>query len=322
MFHERIMAHDAHTTILPPAGSPEQACVELPVRSERQENLRAAAIMIGAVCAFSLMDAGLKTLSTHYPALQVTALRAFASLPIIFIWVGLRGGYRQLLRARFPLHLARGVLGIVMLSSFAWALRYIPLSEAYSIFFTAPLLITALSVPLLGERVSRPRWMAIVIGLGGALILLRPTGSGVLTLAGLAVTTTAIGYAISAILVRILGRTDSTESMVFWLMVFVGAGAALLAFPHWLAIEPADWLVIAGIGASGALGQWGMTEAFSRGAPSFIAPLEYTALAWGLGLDWLIWRTPPRPLMFLGAGIIVASGIYLIRHEQGQEPAP
>jgi len=310
------MSQDAHERILPPAGSPEQGCVDLPSPTVRQENLRAGVTMIAATLAFSFMDAGIKTLSASYPPLEVTALRALASLPLIAVWIGLRGGYRQLFRVRFPLHLARGLLGIVMLSCFAWALRTLPLSEAYSIFFTAPLLITALAVPMLGERVSGSRWIAIVVGLGGALILLRPTGEGVISLAGLAVTVTAIGYAISAIIVRILGRTDSTESIVFWLMAVMGAGATLLALPGWRPIEPAHWLVVAGVALAGTLAQWAVTEAFSRGEVSFIAPIEYSALAWGLGFDWFLWRTLPKPTMFIGAAIIIASGVYLIRHER------
>jgi len=319
------MTHERHEAMLPPAGSPEQACidVERPARTVRQENLRAGAVMLTGVLAFSFMDAGLKALSTHYHPFQVTALRALSSFPIIAVWVGLHGGYRQLVRARFSLHLLRGFIGIVMLSSFAWALRVLPLSEAYSIFYTAPLLITVFAVPMLGERVSASRWIAIAIGLGGAVVLLRPTGSGVLTLAGFAVGLTAVGYALSAIVVRILGRTDSTETIVFWLMTFMGCGATMLALPYWRAIRPTDWLVIAAIALAGTYAQWAITEAFSRGEASFLAPLEYTSLAWGLVLDFFLWHATPRPTMFVGAAIIIASGIYLIRHEQapGDEAA-
>ena len=127
-----------------------------------------------------------------------------------------------LVRVRWPLHLLRGVLGIGMLSLFAFGLRDLPLAEAYSIFFIAPLLITVLSVPILGERVDSARWIAILVGLLGVIVVLRPTGSGMFTLAGLAVLVSAVCYSISAITVRIVGRTDSTESQLFWLMAMVG----------------------------------------------------------------------------------------------------
>jgi drug/metabolite transporter (DMT)-like permease len=282
----------------------------------RRENLRGIAVMLVAVGAFSLMDAGLKALAPHYPAMQVAALRGLSSLPIVLLWVALSGGYGQLLRVRFGLHLVRGVLAIAMLAAFIYAVRHLPLAETYSVFFVAPLLITALAVPILGERVEWQRWAAIALGLGGVLIVLRPTGAGVLSLAGLAVLAAAAGYALSAITVRVLGRTDSTQSMVFWVMAILGVGAALLALPQWRAIQPAHGWVIAGIAVSGSLGQWAITEAFRRGEASIVAPFEYTALAWGVGLDWWLWRTAPGPITLLGAAVIIASGVYLIRRER------
>lgn len=290
---------------------PSQAASEI-----RKENLRAMIVMIIGVGAFSFMDAGLKVLSPHYSPFQVTALRGLSSLPIVIVWVAFSGGFGQLVRVRFPLHIFRGLVGVFMLAGFTFALRHIPLSEAYAIFFIAPLLIMALSVPILGERVSPSRWFAIGVGMAGAFIILRPTGTAVLTLAGLAVLGAAVGYALTSLAVRVLGRTDSTESMVFWLMLLMGGGSFLIALPDWRPIVASHWMVIAGIAVTGSLGQWAITEAFRRGQASFIAPFEYTALAWGAGLDWLVWHDLPGLRTFLGAGIIIASGIYLIRNEK------
>lgn len=281
----------------------------------RSENVKASFMMLTSVGAFSLMDAGIKTLAVRYPPLQVAALRALSSLPLIVLWIAFTGGFRQLVHIRFSLHLLRAILGIMMLAGFAYGVRHIPLSEAYSIFFVAPLLITAFAAMILGERVEWRRWIAIAAGLAGVVIVLRPTGSGVVTLAGLAVLVCAIGYALSAITVRVLGRTDTTQSMVFWLMAMVGAGATLLALPRWKAIAPEHWLVLVGIAVTGTVGQWAVTEAFRSGEASFIAPFEYTALAWGVGLDWLFWSTIPAGRTFVGAAIIIAAGIYLIRKE-------
>jgi len=282
----------------------------------RSDNLRAALIMLVAVASFSLMDACLKTLSPHYPAMQVASLRGFATLPISILWVLAQGGVGQLVRVRFGLHLLRGVLGIASLAMFTYGLRKLPLSEAYSIFFVAPLLITVFAAMVLRERIGRPRWIAIAVGFLGTLIVLRPTGGGALTLPGLAILATAVTYAASAITVRVLGRTDTTQSMVFWVMAMMALGAGLLALPSWRPIQPAHWLAIGGLGLTGSVAQWALTEAFRRGQASFIAPLEYTALIWGIGLDWTIWRTLPGPLTFLGAAVIIASGVYLIRGER------
>jgi drug/metabolite transporter (DMT)-like permease len=284
--------------------------------STAHDNVRGIVAMLVAVGTFAFMDAGLKVLAPHYPALQVVALRGLASLPIVLAWALVAGGGRQLLRVRWSLHLARGALGIAMLAAFAFALRQLPLSEAYSIFFVAPLLITALAGPLLGERVGRARWIAIGVGLAGVAIVLRPTGAGVVSLAGAAMLGCAAAYALSSVLVRLLGRTDSTLSMVFWLVVMFAVGATALAWPAWRPVETAHYGVLAGVAISGALGQFAVTEAFRRGEASVIAPLEYTALAWGAGLDWWLWSTAPAPHVLAGAAVIVACGIYLIRTER------
>lgn len=272
--------------------------------------------MLVAVGALALMDAGLKALSPHYPALQLASIRGLSAMPFVVAWVYFSGGFMQLLRVRFRLHLLRGALGIGMLALFTYAVRHLPLSEAYTIFFVAPLMITAFAALLLRERVDRSRWLAIAAGFAGVVIALRPSGAGFLSLPGLAVLLTASGYAISAITVRVLGRTDTTPAMVFWVMAIVAVGAGLLALPSWRPVAPAHWPWILEIAVTGSLGQWAITEAFKRGESSFIAPFEYTALAWGVLLDWLLWRTLPPPVTFVGAAIVIASGLYLFRRER------
>ena len=273
-------------------------------------------LMLLAVGVFALMDAGLKQLSTHYPPFQVAALRGGSSLPLVLAWALATTGVAPLLRVRWSLHLLRGVLGVTMMVSFVYAIRTLPLSTAYSIFFVAPLLITALSVPFLGERVGPHRWTAIAIGLVGVLVLLRPSGAGMLSLASLAVLLAALMYAISAITVRVLARTDSTQAMMVWLMAMIALGAGALAIPDWVPLRAADGWIIIGVGVAGALGQYAITEAFRLGEASLIAPLEYTALVWGVLLDATLWGVLPDAVTWLGAGIIIASGLYLLRRER------
>lgn len=221
-----------------------------------------------------------------------------------------------LVRVRWPLQLLRGVIGILMLTMFAFAIRQLALVQAYTIFFVAPLLITVLSAFILREQVEAARWVAILVGLVGVLVVLRPTGQGLFTLGGLAVLGSAVCYSISAITVRIVGRTDSTESQVFWLMTMIAIGATAMAAPSWAPVRASDTWILVGIAFSGFLGQLAITEAFRLGEASAIAPFEYSALAWGLGLDWLLWRTLPDRYTLLGAAIIVASGVYLVRRER------
>jgi drug/metabolite transporter (DMT)-like permease len=282
----------------------------------RQDNLRSIAAMLAAVVMFALMDTMMKLLAAHYPAMQVAALRGLSALPLVCAWVVSRGALSSLLRVRWPLHLLRGVIGILMLFLFAFALRSLPLAEAYTIFFISPLLIAALSALILKERVGAARWWAIAGGLLGVLVVLRPTGAGMLTLGALAVLGSAACYAVTAITVRVLSHTDSGESIVFWLTLALALGAGILALPGWIALQQEHWPLIGALAVTGFFGQILITEAFRRGEVSAVAPFEYTALAWAAGLDWLLWQVLPDAYTLVGAAIIIVSGIFLIRMER------
>lgn len=280
--------------------------------------LRSVLAMLGAVMFFSFMDMELKLLSALYPPMQVAALRGLTSLPLVFAYTLWRRALPSLFAVRWRLHLLRAGLSIVMLFLFSYSLRSLPLSDAYAIFFVAPLMITALSVPLLKEKVDASRWWAILLGLAGVIVVLRPGAGGVFTLAACAVLGTAACYAVAAITVRILSRTDSSESMVFWLTASLAFGAGALAAPDWVPLRQADWPMLAGLAATGFIAQLLVTFAFRHGEASSIAPLEYTALAWGAVIDWIVWHTLPDRFTLVGAVIIITSGIYLIRHQAGR----
>lgn len=283
---------------------------------------RAVVWMVAAVACFSLMDAGMKQLSAGYPSLQVTFLRGAASLPFVLVWVLASAGLRSLIPRRWGLHLLRGVLGMVMIGCFVFALRDLPLSTAYSIYFVAPLIIAALSVPLLGERVGPRRWVAIGIGLLGVIVVLRPGVDGFISIPGLMVLVAATAYAVAAITVSLLTRTDTSQSMVVWFLVIMAIGAGLLAWPGWVPMQWADAPLVAGMGLAGALGQIALTRAFQLGEASMIAPLEYTGLVWVIGWDLLFWQQLPDAWTWSGAAIIVASGLYLLHRERVNRQAP
>jgi len=275
--------------------------------------------MLLAMAALSVMDAAMKQLVGHYSPIQVAALRGLVSLPFVVAWVYWRERtFVTLIRVRWRWHLARGVLAILMLTSFIYAISGMPLSEAYTLFFVAPLMITALSVPLLKESVDRRRWMAILVGFGGVIIVLRPGFAG-LNLMAIAVLVGAICYSLSAISVRILGRTDSTGAMSFWFIAMVAIGAGLLALPNWQPVRASDAFWLIGMGVTGALGQLLITEAFKCAPVSVIAPFEYSTLFWGLLLDLVLWGDLPGPIVYVGAAIIIGSGLYLI-HRERQPP--
>jgi drug/metabolite transporter (DMT)-like permease len=272
------------------------------------------AMLIG-VAAFAFMDAGLKLLTEHYSAVQVAALRGLAALPVVLAWALYAGGVRQLLRVRWPLHLVRGVLSVGMMITFAYALRELSLAKAYSLFFIAPLLISILSIYMLGERVQRAQWLAVLIGFGGVLIVLKPDTIGFGWAGTLAVLATALCYSLSSVLVKIIGRTDSTQSMVFWMTCMLSIGATLLALPNWQPIAREHFHILAGVALTGAIGQWGITEAFKHAPAASVAPLEYSGLAWVMVIDYAVWAAIPSWRTLAGASVIIACGLYLLRYE-------
>lgn len=282
----------------------------------RSENLRGIGLMLLAMATLALMDASMKQLVATFPPIEVAALRGLVSLPFVLAWLYWRERtIVTLLRIRWRWHLGRGVLAIVMLTGFIYAISDMPLSEAYTLFFVAPLLITALSVPLLKESVGPRRWLAILTGFAGVLIVLRP-GSMTVGWTTVAVLVSATCYALNAISVRILGRSDSTAAMAFWFMAAVAIGAGLLALPGWEPVGVEHVSLLAVLGFTGALGQVFITEAFRCAPASVIAPFEYSSLFWGMGLDLVIWGELPDPIVFVGAAIIVGSGLYLIYRER------
>lgn len=272
--------------------------------------------MVLAVFFFSLMDSALKSLSTHYPPLQVATLRGLTALPLVFAYLSWRGAWASVWRVRWSLHLLRGVAAVAMLTLFTYGLSGLPLTNAYTVFFVAPLMITALSIPFLKERVPRHHWWAIGIGLLGVVIALRPSGEGLISGHGLAVMAAALCYAGSAIAGRVVGRTDSAESMVWWTTVMLTVGAGALAWPQWRPLETAHATHLGALALSGFLGQLAITEAFRHGQASAVAPFEYTALAWGVALDWLVWHTWPENATWLGGAVVIGSGLYILRRER------
>lgn len=283
--------------------------------TRRQSNLRSIYAMLVAVAAFSVMDTTMKLLAAQFPAMQVAALRSLASLPLVLAWTGWRGAYRTAFQVNWRLQIFRAAVGIAILALFAYGVRQLSLASAYSIFFIGPILITALSVFILKEKVNAARWVAIGVGMAGVLVVLRPDGNGFLSLGGLAILAAAAMYAVSAIAARVLARTDRSEHMMLWLMIMMAIGATALAWPDWQAVQLSHLPLLFILAVSGFFAQLAINEAFSHGEASVVAPFEYSALAWGVAIDWVLWHTLPDSYTLVGAAIIIGSGLYLLRHE-------
>ncbi len=223
--------------------------------------------MLAAVMAFAGMDAAMKQLVETYPPFQVSCLRGLASMPFFLLGVAVSRQWRSLIPVRWPEHhLLRGVLAVIMLWTFIYAVSELPLGTAYGIFLCAPLLITALSALVLREHVGGHRWLAIVFGMAGVIIILNPDSKQMITLAGLAAFGSALCYAIAALLIRRLAHTDSTLSIGMSFMLIVAVVTGILAYPKWVPLMASHWPLIAVMGLSGAIGQYLIIHAF-RSAP-------------------------------------------------------
>lgn len=272
--------------------------------------------MLAAVASFAAMDALMKLLAGHYPPLQVACLRGTAALPFVLAPIIWRRRLARVKPVNLRLHAVRAVLAVVMLNAFVSAVRDSSLATTYAIFMCAPLLVAVLSAPLLGEKVARAHWVAILVGLGGVLMMLEP-GNGRFAFAGAAWAVVAmLAYTASVVTLRVLSRTDSNESMVLWFTLTLAVGAGALAAPEWRAVAAVHAPLVAGVGLTGAIGQYLITLAFRHAPAATVAPFEYTALVWGVALDVAIWNAWPSAVTLAGGAIVIGAGLAVIAQER------
>jgi len=285
--------------------------------------LRGIVLMVLSVFLFSSMDAMIKWATSDYPTGQIVFFRNFlAFVPVLlFFW---RGGSAMTLRTRrIGGHLARGVVGVASMFCFFLAFGLLPLADTIALGMSGPIFLTALSVPLLGERVGIRRWSAVLAGFAGVLIMVRP-GSGVFEFKALTAIAGAFFYALAMVSIRRLSRSEPAGTIVFYFTLFAMI-AGLLTLPlAWLAPEwigpwawpdAAGWTILIGIGLLGGTAQLTLTYAFKLAPVAVIAPFEYGSLVFGVVLGLLIWREVPDRYILCGAAIVVASGLYILYRE-------
>jgi drug/metabolite transporter (DMT)-like permease len=277
--------------------------------------VKAMIFMLAAVAMYALVDASAKWLTAGYGVIQILFFGRVVG-PLFAIWLAHRHGkgWADIKTRRLPLQILRTTIALCSIGTYFIALKLLPLAEAVSIGFASPLFMAILSIPLLGEKVGPRRWIAIVVGFIGVLIIIRPGlipfGWGAVAALG-----SGILYAFALIISRRLTTTESLPGLMFWFstigLVMTGA---LLPF-DWRMPVAADILPIAIVMLLTTIAQLFLTQAFRYGEVSLIAPLEYVALVWGSLYGWLIWSEVPDFWVFVGAGVMVASGIYLIHRE-------
>jgi drug/metabolite transporter (DMT)-like permease len=297
-------------------------------------NLLGIVCVIAAVFAFTTQDMGIKWLSGDYALHQIVLIRAFVAMTITLgILVPLEGGYRNLVTSRLPLHLARGLAIVVANMTFFTGLASLPIGEATALFFVAPLFITALSVLLLGEKVGLRRWVAVLIGLSGVIVMLRP-GDEIFRAAALLPVAAAFAYATVQIITRKLGLGEKASTMAFYIQltfIFVSTGFGLAAgdgryasggspqleflLRAWVWPSAGDALIIFGIGVLNAVASYLISQAYRTSEAGLIAPFEYLAMPLALFWGVVMWGEWPDGVTWIGIALIGGAGLYVFYRE-------
>jgi len=270
--------------------------------------------VVAAVSLFSIVDVTAKWLGQAYEPVQIVFFQAlFGLIPIaMFVW---RSGGLSSLRTQRPFaHLLRGMLLFATVLLFFTALRGLPLAEAVAVTLTAPLFVTALSSPLLGEAVGVRRWAAVMIGLVGALIMVRP-GTEAFRPEVLLVLTAALMFALAMLLTRRLTRTETNVALVTYTTVIAGLASLPFAVLAWQAPSSGDLGLFAVVGIGGGSGAYLVVVAYRNAPAAVVAPFDYTKLIWASIFGWMLWQESPEPAVWIGAAIVAAAGVYITRRE-------
>lgn len=275
---------------------------------------RGIAFMLLAVGLFTCMDALVKWLGDTYPVLQIVFFRGlFAFIPLgVFL---LRRGSLADLRTKRPFaHLVRALVGLSALSAFFYAYTQMPLANVIAISFAAPLFVTALSVPLLGEAVGARRWTAVIVGFVGVLIMVRPD-RGVFEPVALIALGGTVCYALVMIFVRGLSRTETSGAIVFYYSVISTILVGTVLPFIWVTPTLEDFAVLAAVGLVGGMAQLAVTTAFRLANVAVVAPFDYSGMIWAALIGYLVWGDIPGTNVWVGVAIVAASGVYIVRRE-------
>ncbi|WP_017671093.1 DMT family transporter [Blastomonas sp. AAP53] len=296
---------------------PQPAPVATPASSPpANQALVAIVIRLFAAISITAMFACVKLASNHgVHVLESVFYRQLTGV-LVLIPVAVAGPGMALLRTSIPwTHAGRMVIGMVAMSLNFLSFALLPIAEATAIGFMVPIIATLLSIFLLHETVGLHRWGAIAAGLAGVLIVVQP-GSGHIPLAGALVG--IAGVAITAwvsIIIRKLGETESPVTTMFWFslssMIPLGIAMLFVGKMH----DAETWAIIGLMGLFGAGAQLGITWSLRLAPVSVVLPMDYSSLIWAALAGWLIWENWPVPATWIGAPLIIGSGLYIAWRE-------
>jgi len=289
--------------------------------------------IVTGVFIFTLQDVAIKSISDTYPILEIVFIRSLIALPIVLGIVHIEGGLHQLRSKQLGLQLVRATLAFLTYIFYFLALSALPIADAVAIFFIAPLFVTILSAWLLKEVVDGYRWLAVLIGFMGVLLMVRP-GNAAFDSASLFAVVAALAYAVVAILTRRLGKSDSSSSMAFYATLtyifasaliaplvrqeqFMESNHAALQFlvRPWAVPTPGDLAIIGFTALAFATGFFFLTKAYHVAEATAVTPFEYTAVPLSLLWGFLFWGDLPDKIGLLGMMLIISSGLLIVWQE-------
>lgn len=282
-----------------------------------QHPLKAIGFFSAAVLLISIVDAVCKIYTTDLHAVQlVWGYFVGINLTLAVYFAIRRERLSVLLKTeRRGLQLARPAFLAGSITSLFIGLTYLPIAETTAIGFTAPLFITALSVPLLKEKVGFHRWAAVVIGLAGVLIIVRP-GGGLWHWASVMPLIGAVFFAAFQLVTRVLASSERTHVTLFHTGIGGLFWTSLMVPFFWTSPTAIHWVVFIGTGAMGALAHLCMISAFNRAEASLLAPHNYTKIIWVAVLGYVLFDDLPSLNMWVGTAVIVSAGVYVLYRER------
>lgn len=278
-------------------------------------SLKGILSMCVGVLFLALGDAVSKWLGETHSPLQIIFFRALFSLPMIALLAHFGGGLRKLRTQRLRIHLLRGVIYTVTMVCFVWGLTLLPLAEATAIAFVAPVFVTLLSVPLLGERIELPVVIASLAGFIGVVVVVRPSGD-TFQWGALVLIAAAFFYALMMITARRYAAREYLWAMLFY-MTSVPLVITAVTLPWvWQTPEPWHWLGFFAAGVLGVTATAFITLAFRFAPAAIAAPFDYTAMLWAVLLGWWFWGEIPDMWVWVGSVLIIGSGLAVAYHDR------
>ncbi|MFV2003009.1 MAG: DMT family transporter [Paracoccaceae bacterium] len=302
--------------------------------AENRNNMIGVLSAVGAALFFSINDVSIKFLSGDYALHQVVLIRSVIGMTMLLAFIVPRYGLVALIRTdRLGAHILRSMFVVVANFGFFMALAALPLADVAAIFFVSPIMITALSVLILGEKVGPRRWLAVGVGLLGVVVMLRP-GTSAFQFASLLPLAAALGYALLHIMTRRMRGTESAATMTFYVQLvfivlsagiglgigdgrFAGQGGASpeFFFREWVRPDPGDYLIFLLIGACSAAGGFLISQAYRLCEAGLAAPFEYVALPLAIFWGVTVFGQWPDAVSWLGISLIIAGGLYMFWRE-------